>query len=235
MLADKGVTLAAGMMSTLRSCGEARPHNLETARGAAVSLLARGADSISLFNFFDNHPYGNVGEAYRLSKTAQIYRRALRELGALDALLPLSRRHALTPGDTFAPGQPVAAPLPVETAAGQRAEFRIHTGPVPADAQRAQVRLELEEVPADSVVGWRVTVNNALCEPVGKMAPPPGWTAPTLAFEIPAGALRRGHNLVRIINDSADHGRITWVEISLSNRDGHYPADGVEVASMFPK
>jgi len=234
MLAGTGARLAGGMMSALRSCGGASAHNLETARGAAVGLLDRGADCISLFNFFDYRPYGVTGDAYRGSETAETYRRTLRQLGSLAAMLPLSRRHVLTPCDCCAPGQKTADPLPLAVPAGKGVEARLHAGPPPTRGQRAQVRLEIEGASPDQAEGWNVSVNRVLCRAARRIAAPPGWTLPTLACDIPDGALHPGYSLVRVANDSDASGGISWLEIATSDADGKFPR-GVDEASMFPK
>jgi hypothetical protein len=141
-LAGDKVTLAAGLELLLRPYHAYRPlgyNTLETVRGAAASLLARGADRVYLFNYMD-------------SQTAmpdlQNYPALLRECGALATLAGKRRRHVITYSDTDAPGEPQGAQLPRTLAANDWATFRIHVGP---PLNSATLRIQMEAASLRSV------------------------------------------------------------------------------------
>ena len=224
LTAGTGVAVAAGVEVTLRPYegSHALANNLESLRGATASLLERGADQIYLFNFMDRTP-NEASEA--------AYRRALGEIGSVDALRGKSRRHVLTVPDTFAPGEPRAAHLPAELDPGRRADFRLWVGPAPAAGQRAEVRVAVQ---AGSTAPDAV-VNAASCGAARPVAPPPGWRAPDLAFDVPPGALRSRAAVVSLRNTSDRPIRLEWVEIAVSDARGQWPAGGIELQSLWPE
>ncbi len=141
-LAGRDVTLCAGLELLLRPYHSYRPlgyNTLETVRGAAASLLSRGADRIYLFNYMD-------------SQTAMPdlpnYPTLLRECGSLKTLAGKPRRHVVTYADTSAPGEPSGAQLPKTLQAGEWAAFRLHVGPRLA---KARLRLQLEDLELSEV------------------------------------------------------------------------------------
>ncbi|MBI4891454.1 MAG: hypothetical protein HY821_12580 [Acidobacteria bacterium] len=141
-LAGKEVTLCAGLELLLRPYHAYRPlgyNTLETVRGAAASLLSRGADRIYLFNYMD-------------SQTAMPdlpnYPTLLRECGSLKTLAGKPRRHVVTYSDTYAPGEPSGAQLPKTLQAGEWAAFRLHVGP---RLSKAKLRLQCEDLELSEV------------------------------------------------------------------------------------
>ncbi len=222
------VVLAAGLYPTLclHSGGERMSVNPEAARGAAITQLDRGADVIYLFNFMDHSPTPESSEAYQL---------VLREIGSLETMAGKSRRHVLTPPDHWAPGEAKAELLPLDCAAGNSSEFRIPVGPAPLEKQTAQVRLELDRKDTGAEEHLGVRVNNEACPWAGKVPPPPGWTQPTCAFDIPAKVLHRGYNRIEVQNSSPDAVRLTWMELTISDREGRWPKSGIEIQALYPK
>ncbi|MEZ5398481.1 MAG: hypothetical protein R2729_02365 [Bryobacteraceae bacterium] len=160
------VTLAAGLELLLRPYHAFRPlgyNTIETVRGAAASLLARGADRIYLFNYMD-------------SQTAmpdlENYPELLRECGRLSTLAGKSRRHIITYSDTGAPGEPGNAQLPKQLTEGQWTSFRLHVGPKMA---HSEIRLRAEGAIAE------LRTNGELCKPGPDADNFRVWTAPALA------------------------------------------------------
>lgn len=196
-LAGNQVTLAAGLELLLRPYASYRPlpfNSLETVRGAAASLLSRGADRIYLFNYMDSETEMPDRENYSL---------LLRQCGRLDTLAGKPRRHVVTYSDTWAPGEASASQLPKVLEAGQWASFRLHTGPA---MTRPVVRMQLEGAELDEV-----RVNGELCAPAGslkgvKPGPEEGFTCWT------PGGMREGTAVIDVRARTA--GRVHWVEIA---------------------
>lgn len=233
-LKDTDVTLAAGLDLFVRLDLAPTAHNLETLRGAASALLERGADQIYLFNFMDNYPAGSTGETYRASVPAEVYRRMLREIGALDTMAGKSRRHVVTPPDTWAPSEKRTATLPRDCPAAGRVAFRIPGGPAPRGLQQGQVRLAVEPQETTGHASWEIDVNGARCRDAGDMTPSPDGTGPLCVFSVPAGVWRRGENFLEMRNNSQTAKRLVWVELAVSDGEGQWPSSGVEVASLYP-
>lgn len=247
-LGDSPTVLEAGLMITIRpafgggySTGGKRAegltisHNLETVRGAAASLLDRGADRIYLFNFFDYMPYGNTGDKYRQSVAGRAFQQTLREIGSLRTMKGKSRRHLVTNADIVVPGIPEKILLPQELASGAAGVFRISTGPVPVDGQLVQVRFAIEQPEPAKGAEWEVRINGTKCRSLGRMTPPPASSAPTHAFEAPVSAVRRGLNEVEIQNLSDVKLQLMWVEMAFSGPEGKWSDGGVEVEQLDPE
>lgn len=218
LLRGTGTSLAAGLEILLQpypgwqaardGIFPAQTNSLETVRGAAVSLLDRGADRIYLFNYMDSETaMADLGD----------YPALLREVGSLETLSGKPRRHVLTYADTWALGEPAARPLPVQCRPGQWEAFRLPLGPRPT-AGRAQVRLAAEgdcgTCGCVAVAGAEVRLNGELCssaEPA--KVPPPGPLTPLAVFEIPLPAMTRGYNVIELLPACA--ARLDWVEIAV--------------------
>ncbi len=205
LLAGTKVTLAAGLEILLRAYPDSKlfqTNTLETARGAAVSLLDRGADRVYLFNYMDSET--------AMDDLAN-YPRLLREIGQIETTRGKVRRHVVTFADTWAPGEPRAAALPAVCEPGRWLAFRVHTGPRPG-AERVEARIGLEGAAEPKT--WEVRVNG---EPAGyrdavrgvKPGPPEGL----FAFDVPRNAINRGYNLVEI--RPAASGKIIWMELAI--------------------
>jgi hypothetical protein len=236
LLKDTGTTLAAGLEFSVRMQAGAHTsaHTLETLRGAASSLLDRGADQIYLFNFMDNYPAGTMGDAYRRSVPAAAYRRMLRQIGELDTIVCRSRRHVVTSPDVWAPDEEPIALLPRDCPAGGRVVFRIPAGPAPREHQAGQVRFAVEPHEMAGQTPWTVEVNGAPCHGIADVMLEPDGAQPVQAFAIPAGALRRGDALVELQNEGPTAKRLAWVELAISDGERHWPAAGEEATSLYP-
>ena len=128
-LAGDQVVLAAGLELLLRPYHAYRPlrfSTLEIVRGAAASLLSRGADRVYLFNYMD---------ADTAMPDLANYPKLLRECGSLTTLAGQPRRHIVTYSDTYAPGEAQGSQLPKSLRPGDWASFRVHVGPALASAQ----------------------------------------------------------------------------------------------------
>lgn len=194
-LAGDKVTLAAGLELLLRPYHSYRPiqfNSLETVRGAAASLLSRGADRVYLFNYMDSQTQMADPENYH---------RLLTECGSLQTLAAKPRRHVVTYSDTWAPGEPVAAQLPKTLSAGEWTSFRLHCGP---PLSKATIRLELEDCELAEL-----RVNGEKCPAaVKEPTPKPGPGRGFHSWHAPPGL----ENFAVIDVQAAKAGRIHWVE-----------------------
>jgi len=139
LLGDR-VTLAGGLEVSYRPCGEvpARLVTAEEATGAAVAVLAGGADVVYLFNYFQHgHPQWPIPE----------YQRLLNAFSSLDLLLALPRCHAVTGRDVVVPGAAYTPPLP---ASGSKLSFSLPLGPSPPAGWQAEATIEVAGRNADS-------------------------------------------------------------------------------------
>lgn len=208
LLRGTSVTLAAGLEVLLRTHPDSKQfqmNTLETVRGAAATLLDRGADRIYLFNYMD-------------SQTAMAdlenYPTLLREVGRLETLAGKSRRHIVTFADTWAPGEARAIPLPQACSAGSWHSFRLPIGPIPT-AGKVAVLLGLEGIAEAAVSASELRVNGTPCKLAGAVdVPRPKPEAPVFRWEIPLSLLRRGYNVIEFHPQQT--GRIVWVEIALT-------------------
>ncbi|HEX4144770.1 MAG TPA: hypothetical protein VHY91_14790 [Pirellulales bacterium] len=138
LLGDR-VTLAGGLEVSYRPSPDVlpRPVTAEQATGAAVAVLAAGADAVYLFNYFqDGHPGWPIAE----------YERTLKALASLDEALKLPRRHAVTYRDIVAPGEAYHPPLP---ATGKEFAFELPLGPKPPADWQADATIEVAALPTD--------------------------------------------------------------------------------------
>ena len=208
LLRGTSVQLAAGLEVLIRTHPESKQfqkNTLETVRGAAASLLDRGADRIYLFNYMD-------------SQTAmddlQNYPTLLREAGKAETLHDKARRHILTFADTWAPGEPRAIPLPTQCTAGSWYSFRLATGPIPTSG-KVQALLGLENISASDIANSELRVNGEICKltsAVELQKPKP--EAPVYSFEIPRMLLKRGYNVIEMRPHQAC--KVVWVEIAIN-------------------
>jgi hypothetical protein len=209
LLNGTSVLIAAGLEVLLRAYPESKQfqtNSLETVRGAAASLLDRGADRVYLFNYMD-------------SQTAmddlQNYPALLREVVRSETLTGKSRRHVLTFADTWAPGEPRAISLPVECTAGKWRAFRLATGPIPA-AGTVVAHIGIEDASERMVKDSDFRVNGEACQPIGSVnLEKPKPDSPVFGFEVPRAVLNRGYNLLEISPKS--NCRIVWVEIAMKS------------------
>lgn len=207
LLEGTKVVLAAGIELLLRPSPDyANPptNTLETVRGAAATLLDRGADRVYLFNYMDSATTASDVENYRTMLT---------ECGRLETLVGKPRRHVLTYSDTWAVGAPRAYALPRSTQPGRWLAFRIPIGPRPEGAQTT-VRLGMDGASPEEAAGWRVRLNGSLCAPVGVVTPSGAKpTVPLYAYSAPLDAPQRGHNVIEI--EPATARQVVWVELAV--------------------
>lgn len=200
------VMLAAGLEVLIHPYPDYshRPTNsLETTRGAAATLLDRGADRIYLFNYMDSDT---------AISDIDNYGTLLRECGSLETLRGKYRRHVLTYSDTWAPGEASAYPLPANCSPGNWQAFRIPIGPRPT-LGRIEARLGIEGVTREQMQSWQVRVNGDLCPLSGPpKLEPPRPEAPVFAFNVPLQTIKQGYNLIEILPKS--QGKIVWVEVA---------------------
>jgi hypothetical protein len=218
LLTGTGVTLAAGLDRFLLEYWNPPyplyPENsLETARGAAISLLDRGADRIYLFNYFDATPETACDSDGAIHP--RNYPTLLRELGSIETMIGKPRRHVITYSDTWAPGQPRGIALPATVSKDELKEFRIHIGPKP-ESGKIMVALGLQADAKITKKALEVRVNGDLCGLIGPVKlPVPGPRIPAYGFEVPLSTVKRGNNLIEILPQM----KITvgWVEIKITS------------------
>ncbi len=236
MLDGHQVILEAGLMVSVvpYSGGLALSHSMETARGAAISFLDRGADRIYLFNFFDDEPYGVTGQAYAESAAGKAFHGIMQQLGSIDTMAGKSRRHVLSNDDTWAHGQTPVSLLPRDIGPGAQVKLKIPTGPGPVNAQAVQVRLAVGPFETADQRKWKVHVNGQDCRSL-EFIPYPLPSRPSLAFEVPSGAIIRGFNQVEIHNPSNATCKLVWAELAFSASNGEWPTSVVEVGQLDPE
>ncbi len=207
LLRGTSVTLAAGLEVLIRTHPESKQfqkNTLATVRGAAASLLDRGADRIYLFNYMDSQT-----AMYDLEN----YPTLLREAGRAETLSGKSRRHVLTFADTWAPGEARAIPLPAQGSAGSWHSFRLATGPAPKSGP-VHALFGIEGISESDVASSELRVNGELCKWTGSVElQRPKPEAPVFSFEVPPSLLRHGYNVLEIRLKSAC--KIVWVEIAI--------------------
>jgi hypothetical protein len=237
LLKGHDVVLEAGLMISVvpYAGGLALSHSLETARGAAISFLDRGADRIYLFNFFDAEPYGVTGEAYLNSAAGKAFHRVMQQLGSVTTMAGKSRRHVVSNDDTWAHGQTAVSILPRDIGPGAKVQFKIPTGPRPTNEQVAQVRLAVGPFETGNIRKWKVLVNGHDCRPL-EFIPFPLPSRPSLAFKVPSEAmLVRGFNDVEIHNPSNTTSKLVWVELAFSASHSEWPTSAIEVQQLDPE
>jgi hypothetical protein len=206
LLRGTNVTLAAGLEVLARPYHDFKIQNnsMETVRGAAASLLDRGADRIYLFNY--------MGYAEIMSDFED-YAALLREAGSPETLAGKPRRHMITYPDTWAPGEPHTQQLPANCVPKEWNAFRVPTGPRPASG-RAVARLGIQGA-ADAEV-WEVRVNGEVCSFAGVAKPDHCRPDdPMFEFLVPPPTLNRGYNLIEVLPQA--EAKIVWVEMAIDS------------------
>ncbi len=217
LLDGTNVMLAAGLeLNLLEYWNPPYPrypsNSPETARGAAISLLDRGADRIYLFNYFQKVPADAVVPESVLHP--RNFSTLLRELGSIETMIGKPRRHVITYSDTWAPGEPRAIPLPATPNKGELKEFRIHIGPKPKSG-KVVVALGIQADTKITKKALEVRVNGSLCGLIGPVKlPVPGPRIPAYGFDVPLSTVKRGNNLIEILPQT----KITvgWVEMKMT-------------------
>jgi hypothetical protein len=169
-LLGKNTTLVGGLEILYRPYPNATPCEgvAEISTGAAISVLASGADSVYLFNHFQG------------TWPQPVFQKTLGAMNSLDALLKQPRCVGVTFRDITGPNEAYTPPLP---ATGKELAFCIKLGPIP-DRQRAcTLRVGLRPSPAAVPVA---TVNGKPCK-FRSQAAENGLRL--LSFGVPADAL----------------------------------------------
>ncbi|NJD04344.1 MAG: hypothetical protein FIA99_17505 [Ruminiclostridium sp.] len=207
LLHGTGVKLAAGHEINISPYPDSKLvqyNSLESVRGAAVSLLDRGADLIYLFNYFDYFE-NEDDDIYNYSEI-------LHEIGCMDLMINKPRRHILTFQDMWAPGEPKAFKLPLKCCPYEYNDIRIHIGPKPDNAEVAIILGTSEELAEDDL---KVLVNGQLCEKNGgidiQKPIPEGHAA---SFKVSCDTIQRGYNLIEIV--AGRELTVVWAEIHIS-------------------
>ncbi len=225
LLDGTNVTLAAGLELHLRPYppGIVQENSLETARGAAISFLNRGADRVYLFNYFDLVP--GTADAKFYASTAhgpRNYPLLLRELGSIKIMAEKPRRHIVTFTDTWAPGEiPTwakdesrAALLPASSLKNEWQEFRVPIGPKP-NSGKVMAVLGLLKDPAVKNKTLEVRLNGEVCRFIGPIdLPKPAPDFPAYGFDVPLPAVKRGYNLIEVL--SREKTTFGWVELRIT-------------------
>lgn len=235
LLGRERVRLEAGLMVDVRpfAGGLDVGHSLETARGAAMNMLNRGADAIYLFNFFDDLPRGVTGEAYRESATGKAFHRLMHQIGSITTMAGKSRRHIITNNDTWAPSEKPKLVLPHHISPGSKLRLRMPTGPCPTERQVVQVRLAAGPFESANVGKWKVSVNGLDCQGVGFMTLP-STSKPMYVFEVPRKTVQHGFNVLEVYNPSKETSQLVWVEIAFSASNGEWPTSPIELSQLDP-
>ena len=174
--------------------GAAQMMTPELATGAAVAVLAGGADQVYLFNYF--------AQGHSLGKqwTMPTYHAVLRAMQSLDTLAALPRRHAVTYRDVRALDEAPDNPLP---AVGTACAFRLQTGPKPT-GRPVEVLLERKSKgPAP-----RLRVNGIACPA------PPEPHGSVLVYAVPPKAVADGTHTLDVA--AADGKPLTLVRVELA-------------------
>jgi hypothetical protein len=206
LLKGTGVILAAGLEVLVRPDYAFTPlsNSLETVRGAAATLLDRGADRIHLFNYMDSDT---------AMDDLKNYPTLLREVGSLKTLVGKERRHIITFSDTWAPGEPRAQMLPAKCVPGRWNAFRVPTGPRPT-SERATARLGIRGASEDQVKTWEVRVNGEPCAYAGLIKPKYSRPEnPLFEFAVPLFVMNRGYNLIEL--GPKAEAEVIWVEMAI--------------------
>ena len=175
LLGAAPVILAGGLEILYRPCpgGAATAVSPELATGAATAVLARGADAVYLFNYFQDGVW-----------PLPLYQSTLRDMASLDSLLRRPRRVGVTYRDITAPGEAYVAPLP---ATGTALAFSLWLGPLAAAGGRSEVLVDLAPgTPAAAVVPG-LQVNGQGTEIVQEEPAKDGGRV--LTFRVPVAAL----------------------------------------------
>ena len=209
LIDSRQATLAGGLEVLIRSHRSAPPRlaTPEEALGAAAQVLHAGADSVYLFNYFQNsYPVG--GDAV---KDLDQYQQFLGTFSSLAEIDKQARRHAITFRDINGPeGEEMGqAQLPAE---GEELSFRLPTGPAPDARQQAELEIGLEgnqSVPA-------VTVNGS--EELTLAQDVDDGECQRLTYRLPAGILEEGEegNRIGLISRDGEALRVVSVGIRIS-------------------
>lgn len=176
----------------------------ETIRGAALSLLDRGADGIYLFNYMDR-----LDAFY----TETEYREILSETGKQEIMRHRPMRFVFTFHDRKPDGKPWDDRLPDSLIEGAFHEYRLHTGNLKGICS-SKVVLSFSGRETVTAADVAVYVNGELC-PVGKIVdiPQPKPATPCIGWEIPDAGFKNGYQVVEVVAKTSGL-MLEWVEIT---------------------
>ena len=147
LLAGSKVILAGGLEIICRPAGEAPVQATpELATGAALSVLAGGADAVYLFNYFQDSTWPRP-----------IYLETLKAMTSLETLVPRPRAVQFTFRDVTAPGEDYR---PLVPATGKELVFPMKLGPLPGAPRPCELLIGL----APASAAPTATVNGKLCQ-----------------------------------------------------------------------
>ncbi|MFH1567046.1 MAG: hypothetical protein ABIL09_03535 [Gemmatimonadota bacterium] len=205
LLQPFGVTLAGGLEILVGAHPGApkRPVTAEEACGAAAQVLHDGADSVYLFNYFQDTDPDSVPDQWPRHR----YQQTLRTLSSLEDIQRQARRHVLTFRDIVGPeGTPAAAPLP---ARGSALAFQLPSGPPPGSLL-AELTLGLEDEAAGHPAP-QVTANGSAALELARQE---GGTSRRLTFRVPAAALAAsGPNRIEIRAADGRELTVDWLDL----------------------
>jgi len=196
LLGDR-VTLAGGLETRCLAYigAPVRYMDPECAVGAAVAVLAGGADAVYLFNHFQ-----------RCRWSAADYGRRLNAFRSLEELCKLPRRHVVTHREVVVPGHEYRAPLP---ATGGELSFALPLGPTPLADWRSEAIIQVAGQTADPSA---VSVNGVACALAGRDEPENGNRV--LTYSVPLRALPgRGNDTVAVTATKAGPSTVLGVEV----------------------
>lgn len=150
-LGDAKVTLLGGIEVRYQPMpgGPATIVSPELGAGAAMAVLAQGADAVYLFNYFqDGHP----------AWTSPVYEKTLKAMRSVESLKELPRRVGVTYRDIVASGESYQPPLP---ATGTETAFSMVLGSPPSGPWACEVLVECA-----CEKGPKVLVNGKECHAV---------------------------------------------------------------------
>jgi hypothetical protein len=147
LLAGSKTMLAGGLEIICRPAGApptaATP---ELATGAALSVLAGGADAVYLFNYFQDTTWPRP-----------VYQETLRSMTSLESLIARPRAVQITFRDVTAPGEDYR---PLVPATGKELVFPLKLGPLPAAPRRCELLIAV----AAAAAAPAASVNGRPCE-----------------------------------------------------------------------
>ncbi len=155
-LGDAKITLLGGIEVRYQPMpgGPATIVSPDLGAGAAMAVLAQGADAVYLFNYFqDGHP----------AWTSPVYEKTLKAMRSVESLKELPRRVGVTYRDIVAPGESYQPPLP---ATGTELTFTMIPGPPPGGPWACEVLVECA-----CEKGPEVFVNGRECRAVAPETP----------------------------------------------------------------
>jgi hypothetical protein len=197
LLEGTNVVLAGGLEVLYRPSPSSVPITMtaEQTAGAAMAVIAGGADMVYLFNYFpESKPWAS-----------DQFNSTLRAMADAKSLERLPRCHAVTYRDVHAPGEPIDHPLP---ASGSQCSFQLQTGPKPL-GRKVELLLEFEPPKATELSAPVVRVNGVVC-------PQPTKNGPAIfIYPVPEAALTDEVTVIEARAVAGASMKIVRVEVSI--------------------